>query len=91
VLAAACPGPAALIEHGRNGFLVAPGSSAALADALAVLLADGRRRNSVVEAGLRTAGEYETGVATRRLEEAVARLLGKEPGADHPKAGQPNR
>jgi glycosyltransferase involved in cell wall biosynthesis len=78
VLAAACPGPAALIDDGQSGFLVEPGSSSALAGAMAVLLADPERRASVVEAGRRTAAQFEVHAATRRFEEAVQRLLGKE-------------
>lgn len=88
VLAAACPGPAALIEHGRNGFLVAPGSSAALADAIAGLLADPERRLAVVEPGRATAADFGIAEATRRLEQAVLRALGNHPPADHPDPGQ---
>jgi glycosyltransferase involved in cell wall biosynthesis len=77
VLAAACPGPAALIVDGRNGFLVEPGSSAALSDAMGALLAHPERRTSVVEAGRRTAAQFEVHAATRRLEEAVKGLVGK--------------
>jgi glycosyltransferase involved in cell wall biosynthesis len=87
VLATACPGPAALIEHGRNGFLVEPGSSSALAEAMAALLADPQRRCAVVDAGRRTARRFEVGEATRRFEEAVERLLGKERPGKHPDPG----
>jgi glycosyltransferase involved in cell wall biosynthesis len=76
VLAAACPGPAGLIAHGRNGFLVEPENSTALADAMAALLRDSARRSSVVEQGLRTAAGFETGAATRRLEAELERLFG---------------
>lgn len=78
VLAAACPGPAGLIGEGRNGFLVEPGSSSALREAMAALLRDPERRASVVEAGRRTAAQFEVHAATRRFEEAVKSLLGKE-------------
>jgi glycosyltransferase involved in cell wall biosynthesis len=76
VLAAACPGPAGLIAHGRNGFLVEPENSVALAGAIAALLGDAARRASVVGEGLSTAMGFETGAATRRLEAEVERLLG---------------
>jgi glycosyltransferase involved in cell wall biosynthesis len=79
VLAAACSGPAGLITHGSNGFLVEPGNSAALAGAMAALLCDAERRQSVIEEGLRTAQRFDTAAATRRLEQEVMRLMGKEP------------
>lgn len=78
VLAAACPGPAALIDDGSNGFLVEPGSSSALAAAMAALLADPERRASVVDAARRTAAQFEVHAATRRLEQAVQRLPGND-------------
>ena len=74
VLAAACPGPVALIEHGRNGFLVAPESSEQLADAIAGLLADPARRASVLTPAYATAQGFEVGAATRRLEETLTNL-----------------
>lgn len=88
VLAAACSGPAGLIEDGRNGFLVPPGDAAALGDTMAALLADPGRRGAVVEAGRRTARRYEIPAATRRFEDAVAALLGNERAPNHPEAGQ---
>ncbi|MFN3389621.1 MAG: glycosyltransferase [Allosphingosinicella sp.] len=91
VLAAACSGPAGLIEDGRNGFLVPPGDAAALGAAMAALLADPARRASVVEAGRRTARRYEIPAATRLFERAVEALAGKEPRANHPEAGQAAR
>ena len=90
VLAAACPGPAALIEHGRNGFLVEPGSAAALADALASLLEDPQRRASVVPAGHGTARRFEVAAATRAFENMILRVGNLAP-ADHPDPGQPRR
>lgn len=91
VLAAACSGPARLIEDGRNGFLVAPGDAAALAGAMAALLADPARRESVVKAGRRTSRRYEVEGATRLFESAALTLPGKEPLAKHPEAGQAGR
>ena len=91
VIASTCPGPAALIDHGRNGFLVEPGSSAALAQAIEELLADAPRRRSVVHPAVQTARRFETGAATRRLEEAVERLLGNPAPAKHPDPGQAQR
>jgi glycosyltransferase involved in cell wall biosynthesis len=88
VLAAACPGPAALIEHGHNGFLVEPGSSASLAEAMAALMRDPDRRRAVVDAAGRTAKRFEVHAATRELEAALERLLGKDRPAKHPDPGQ---
>ncbi len=89
VLAASCPGPAALIEHGRNGFLVESGSSDALAGAMATLLADPARRASVVPAGHRTAAHYALSHATRCFENVLAALLGNQLRDNHPDPGQP--
>lgn len=91
VLAAACSGPAGLIEDGRNGFLVAPDDAAALGEAIAALLRDPARRESVVAAGRRTARRYAVPAATARFEAAVAALAGNERAANHPDAGQPSR
>lgn len=88
VLAAACPGPAGLIEHGRNGFLVEPGNSADLAEAIEALLGDAERRHSAVEEGLCTAARFDLGAATRGLEDEVLRLTGKERRAKLPDPGQ---
>jgi glycosyltransferase involved in cell wall biosynthesis len=91
VLAAACPGPIGLIDHGRNGFLVRPGDSAALAGEMASLLDDPARRASVIEDGMATAARFEIGVATRRFEDEVLRLVGNHSPAGHPDPGQPIR
>lgn len=91
VLATACPGPTALIQDGENGFLVEPGSSAALAEAMAALIADSDRRRAVVAAAARSAERFEVRAATRELEAAVERLLGKERPVKHPDPGQPPR
>ena len=91
VLAAACPGPAALIEHGRNGFLVEPGSSGALAQAMAALLGDPARLISVTEAGHRTASRFELGEATRQFEIIVAQLLVSKSAGKRPDRGQASR
>jgi glycosyltransferase involved in cell wall biosynthesis len=88
VLAAACPGPASLIDHGRTGFLVEPENSAALSEAMKALLEVAARRQPVVEAGLRTAAQFKTTAATRRLEEEVIRLLGNDRTARLPNPGQ---
>jgi glycosyltransferase involved in cell wall biosynthesis len=77
VLAAACSGPASLIAHGSNGFLVEPGSAPALADAIAMLLADAERRCSVVQEGRRTAAGFEVAAATRAFERVTATLVGR--------------
>lgn len=87
VLAAACPGPAGLIEDGHTGFLVPPGDAAALADAIEALL----KRDSleaVSDAAADTAQRYLVGPATRRLEQLVENLAGKEWRGKHPDPGQ---
>ena len=91
VLAAACPGPAALIEHGRNGFLVEPGRSDALAQSISALLGNPQRLASVVEAGHRTARRFEIGEATRQFENIVSRLLVSKSSANRPDRGQAPR
>lgn len=88
VLATACPGPAALIQDGENGFLVDQGSSAALAQAMAALITDSAQRRAVLPAAARTAERFEVRAATRALEGAVERLLGKERPEKHPDPGQ---
>lgn len=88
VLAAACPGPAGLIAHARNGFLVEPGDSAALAAEMASLLGASDRGGSVVAEGLATAARFEIGAATRRFEHEVLRLGGNHSPAAHPDPGQ---
>jgi glycosyltransferase involved in cell wall biosynthesis len=91
VLAAACRGPAALIQHGRNGFLVEPGSSEALADEIAMLLSDPIRLGSVIEAGHRTAGRFELLEATRYFENSVSCLLLSNHRSNRPEGGQAPR
>jgi glycosyltransferase involved in cell wall biosynthesis len=87
VLASACPGPAGLIGHGRNGFLVEPGNGVVLGEEMEALLGDSVRRHSVIEEGLRTARDFDTGAATRRLEAEVTRLFGKKRSQKLPEAG----
>jgi glycosyltransferase involved in cell wall biosynthesis len=74
VLAAACSGPAALIEHGRSGFLVPPGDAAALADAIASAIANPDALAAVTEPARATARRYEIAPATRAFEDALSRL-----------------
>ena len=88
VLATACPGPAGLIDDGRNGFLVEAGSSTALAEVMEALLADPARRRSVLQAAAQTARRFEVGEATRRFEQAIERLLGNHAPPEHPDPGQ---
>ncbi|MCB1367287.1 MAG: glycosyltransferase [Rhodobacteraceae bacterium] len=51
VVATRIAGVAELVEDGISGFLVAPGDEAALADKLAILLADPARRRAMGKAG----------------------------------------
>ena len=90
VLATRCGGPASLIDDGVNGFLVPPEDSEALAGAIAALLSDRARRESVVPAGLETAARYAVGPAAKAFEALAERLSGNPAAGDHPDAGQPH-
>jgi len=58
VIASTEGGSAELVRDGWNGFLVAPGDVATLADRLLVLLTDGQRRAEMAANGRETAGRY---------------------------------
>jgi glycosyltransferase involved in cell wall biosynthesis len=51
-------GPKELIEHGKNGLLVKPGSASAMAKAMDRLLKDGRLRRRMGEAGRKISEAY---------------------------------
>jgi glycosyltransferase involved in cell wall biosynthesis len=58
VVASAAGGPLEMIEHGRNGLLVPPGNSAALAEAIEALLENPELRRQMGEAARRHAEEH---------------------------------
>jgi glycosyltransferase involved in cell wall biosynthesis len=67
-LVAAAGGVLEFAEHGRNAWLVAPNSAAAIADGLGRLLADAGLRRRLAQGGLQTAAE-------RRWDEVYDRLI----------------
>lgn len=64
VVASELPGPAEVIDSGRNGLLVPPGNVGALTDALAGLASDPDRRRRLALAGRR---EYESRFTLGRM------------------------
>ena len=65
-----------MVEHGRTGLLVEPGSSAALAEAIASLLADPVRAQQMGEAGRRRLEmEFSVEREIREIETVYERLL----------------
>lgn len=84
VVASAVGGIPQQMRHGTEGLLVAPGDPAALADALARLVGDARRRRRLGEAGRRRAAAQFTHAAlVARMDaiyrSAVAGLAGRGP------------
>lgn len=73
VLATTGSGFEEILTHGRDGFLVPPGDSDALARALAVSTVDLRRLASAGQAARRTVARFDAGTVTARLCAAYAR------------------
>jgi glycosyltransferase involved in cell wall biosynthesis len=68
-------GPDEVIDDGETGLLVSPGDDAALAEAVATLLADGKRRAAMGRAAReRVRRRYDAAAVVRRLE---SHLLGE--------------
>ncbi len=67
VVASRIPGHASVIEHGVDGWLVAPQDPVALALALVRLLADREKREAIAAAGLRKARRYAWSEVARRV------------------------
>jgi glycosyltransferase involved in cell wall biosynthesis len=57
-----------IVQEGVNGFVVAPGDPAAIADRVLRLLARPEERRRLVEAGLVTAREHDVGAYMERLQ-----------------------
>jgi glycosyltransferase involved in cell wall biosynthesis len=71
VVATRVPGPAGVIEHGRDGLLVPPRDPRAMADAILALLADPARATAMGEAARARASEY----CDERMAERFAAML----------------
>jgi glycosyltransferase involved in cell wall biosynthesis len=70
-----CPhGPRDIVTDGRDGVLVPPQDTAALAAALLALIDDPDRRRRLAEAGLETARGYRVASVGPRVEALLARL-----------------
>ena len=67
VLASRIPGYADVLTHGREGFLVEPRDSAAIAVGIVRLLSDPDLRARMGEAGRRTASRYDWPIIARRV------------------------
>src|SRR5205823_3078127 len=80
VVATAVAGVRELVRDGETGFLVAPGRSDELADALQRLLEDAALRQRMGEAGRRyVAQNYDIDAVAGSLEDLFDRLLGGRP------------
>jgi glycosyltransferase involved in cell wall biosynthesis len=65
-----------VVEHGKQGLVVAPGDPKPLADAIVILLQDADLRRRFGEAGRVRAEEFDIRKAVHRLEEVYTELLG---------------
>jgi glycosyltransferase involved in cell wall biosynthesis len=75
VVSFACPtGPAAVIEHGVDGLLVANGNEAALGRAIAALIADEPLRRRLGAAALRKAEAFGLDAVGERWEALIAHV-----------------
>ena len=75
VVAFDCPtGPAEILDGGRCGLLVVPGDTPALAHALTTLVADGRQRRSLAQAGAERVLDFDLQATARRWESLLADL-----------------
>lgn len=76
VVASAIGGPGEMVQDGRTGMLVEPGSVGALADALRTLLTDRERCERLGRAGRATAlDRYSEETVVRRLESVYRAIL----------------
>lgn len=88
VVASRIPGHASVIDHGQDGWLVAPQDPVALALALVRLLADRAKREEIAAAGLQKARSFAWSEIARRVLE-VYRGQGEVAFAPAPSLGLP--
>lgn len=75
VVASSCShGPVEILEEGRSGVLVPPGDADALGRAIADLLEDDARRESLVSRARRRSGDFAPAVVAQRWLDFVAQL-----------------
>ncbi len=79
VVAVAAGGPLDIVDHGVTGLLAESGSPSALADSIADLLSDGRRRERMAAAAERRCREMFT--AERMAQELTSELEAIRDGA----------
>ncbi|MEO8287186.1 MAG: glycosyltransferase family 4 protein [Chloroflexota bacterium] len=79
VLASRIPGYAAVLTHGREGFLTEPKSPAAIAAGLIRLLSDPNLRAQMSEAGKRTSRQYDWPIIAGRLLAYYERIMALNP------------
>ena len=75
----------AIVRHGENGLLHAPGSAPALADALAALAGDAALRRLFSAAGLTLVQRHALGACVAQMEEVYRAALGARPRPPAPR------
>ena len=75
VIASRVGGLPEVVEEGRTGWLVTPGSAAALAEAILIAASDRERLGAYGEAGRERAGQFSSAIMVARTEEVYSHLL----------------